>query len=74
MGGSLTILWGRGVGPCTGIASKSNLSWWLRVAGGSLVGNMEKLVILRGCKWDGDLISSFPRIFGGALVGGGHLY
>ena len=77
MGSRLTILWGEDVGPCPGIASIPPLLWWLRVSRGPVVGDKGYLVILRGCKWTGELIASFSGFLirtwlGVRLVLGGH--
>ena len=79
MDGSLNILWGRGEGSSPGIARKSTLLWWMRVDRGPFLSDQVKIVILRGCKWTGEIIDIFLRPFGGSFVGeaiciGGSIY
>ena len=64
----MTILWGWVVGPCPGIVIKFTLWWWMMVAGGPFFGDQEELVILIFFNWNGELLVSFPRPFGGSLV------
>ena len=65
----LTILWGRGEGLCPGITSKSTLSRWMMVIEDPYFGDMVRLVALKRCWWTEELLSIFPRLFDGALVG-----
>ena len=69
MDGSLNILWGRGEGSSPGIARKSTLLWWMRVDRGPFLSDQVKIVILRGCKWTGEIIDIFSGLLVGLLLG-----
>ena len=56
------------MGPCPGTDSIFTLLCWMRVAGVPVVGDQEYLVILRGCKWNVDLLAIFTLPFGSPYI------